>query len=144
MSIPNNIVIAWSGTINQIPDGWFLCNGENNTPNLLNRSIISSGTAFPFNSTGGSADPILTAHTHEQLTVNETGNHSHTVVTRYNVSPHASFSRFNRVSSPTFAWGNNAGSHSHTVTLANSGTTSIANTNMPPYYALAFIMKGGE
>ena len=33
----------WSGNQNKIPKGWLLCNGENGTPNLKDRFIVSCG-----------------------------------------------------------------------------------------------------
>jgi len=35
---------------------------------------------------------------------------------------------------------NNAGSHTHTITVDSTGN-SATNANLPPYYALAYIMK---
>lgn len=148
MGIPSKIIIAWAGTINQIPDGWFLCDGQNGTPNLLDKSIIGSGSSFAFDSNGGSADLVLPSHNHIQNSVNETNNHSHTLSGRDAAGTSAGtlIQTFTTSQGLLFdkVWGNNAGSHSHTLTLANTGTPNIENTNMPPYYALAFIMKGGE
>ena len=35
--IPPGTIVMWTGE--QLPPGWVLCNGENNTPNLINRFI---------------------------------------------------------------------------------------------------------
>jgi hypothetical protein len=37
-------------------------------------------------------------------------------------------------------YNNIGGSHRHTITVANEGVSGI-NQNLPPYYALAFIMR---
>ena len=32
--VPSGVITLWYGSESKIPDGWVLCNGENNTPNL--------------------------------------------------------------------------------------------------------------
>lgn len=41
-SLPTGAIIAWSGT--EIPEGWVICDGNNNTPNLINKFIKASNT----------------------------------------------------------------------------------------------------
>lgn len=38
--IPSGCILMWSGTIATIPSGYVLCDGNNGTPNLLNRFIV--------------------------------------------------------------------------------------------------------
>lgn len=38
--IPSGVVVAWSGDITQIPTGWALCDGTKSTPDLRSRFII--------------------------------------------------------------------------------------------------------
>jgi len=38
--VPKGAIIMWSGEINDIPQGWLLCNGNNNTPDLSDRFIL--------------------------------------------------------------------------------------------------------
>jgi hypothetical protein len=38
-SIPSGVIVAWSGTASDIPNGWVLCDGNNGTPDLLGRFI---------------------------------------------------------------------------------------------------------
>ena len=38
--LPKGAVIMWHGEVNDIPDGWAICNGENGTPDLRNRFIV--------------------------------------------------------------------------------------------------------
>lgn len=41
--IPNGTIVMFSGK--QIPDGWFLCDGDNDTPNLIDRFILGGKVA---------------------------------------------------------------------------------------------------
>ena len=42
-------IIMWSGSVNDIPTGWAICDGTNLTPNLSNRMIIAGDTAITAN-----------------------------------------------------------------------------------------------
>ena len=45
--------------------GWAICNGNNGTPNISNRVIVSYGSDFPtLNAVGGSKDAVVVEHTH--------------------------------------------------------------------------------
>ena len=130
-------IVMWSGAINEIPDGWQLCDGTNETPDLRNRMIIGAGDEFSVNDTGGFADAALVSHNHS-CTTNTTGNHTHTMPRhdRYSGTATAHSMAFNNgLSSRNVS---NSGVHSHTVAVPNAGTTGT-NANLPPYYALAFI-----
>ncbi|MBI3796516.1 MAG: tail fiber protein [Deltaproteobacteria bacterium] len=39
-SLPRGTIVMWSGGINTMPDGWALCDGQNNTPDLRGRFIM--------------------------------------------------------------------------------------------------------
>lgn len=67
--IPRGGIIMWSGTINTIPTGWALCNGQNGTPDLRDRFIV-----------GASNDVLGEARTSLGGTITKTGggvSHSH-------------------------------------------------------------------
>lgn len=51
--IPPGAIIMWSGETNEIPTGWVLCDGENDTPDLRNRFVIGAGDAYSVGETGG-------------------------------------------------------------------------------------------
>jgi hypothetical protein len=142
-SFPTGGIILWSGSVASIPSGWALCNGSNGTPDLRNRFVVGAGSTYAVAATGGSADAIVVSHTHTfSGTTNTTGSHTHLVYSGgfsgsiFSVGD--SDGNILQYSEPTSA----AGAHSHTV----SGTTESAgssgtNANLPPYYALAYIMK---
>lgn len=69
---PKGIIVAWSGDITKIPDGWNLCDGKNGTPDLRGRFIIganpnsnrnSNFMINEMNATGGYEKALL-SHTH--------------------------------------------------------------------------------
>jgi hypothetical protein len=141
---PSGGIIMWSGTIATIPSGWFLCDGSNSTPDLRNRFIIGafsddSGTAKTTvtgtsTQTGGSKDAIVVSHTHT-ATVTDPG-HFHTQAWSSGANgTTSSGSGLNPLTGDT-------GSKTTGITVANSTEgSSGTNQNLPPYYALAFIMK---
>jgi hypothetical protein len=53
-AFPPGGIIAWSGTLANIPSGWLLCDGNNNTPNLVGRFLrgVNSAVTNP-GTTGG-------------------------------------------------------------------------------------------
>ena len=166
--IPYGIILAWSGSIASIPTGWSICNGSNGTPDLRDYFVIGGGSTYtPPNATGGSTSVTLTSsnipsHTHSFNTNIESANHSHSVTdpahghgsyatdnwgTRENTTSQApnSYAQagFNTNSANTSLgmYGNNS-NHYHNFSVANSGlATPDAINTIPPYYALAYIMK---
>jgi hypothetical protein len=139
--IPPGGIIAWSGSEASIPSGWFLCNGNNSTPDLRSRFIVGAGTgsAYSVGGTGGSADAVVVTHSHS---VTDPG-HVHLmaqVPTTFRVADgviDGSYSANNQ-------------DRNYTDRDTNTNTTGISiqaqgvsgtGANLPPYYALCFIMK---
>jgi len=138
------MIMMWSGTIATIPTGWVLCNGSNSTPDLRDKFVIGatsddSGLAKTnvtgsLTQTGGSKDAIVVSHTHA---LTDPG-HFHTATT-------------GNLAGVGFAGGaNNQPRETNNTTSTTTETTGITvntagvsgtNANLPPYYALAFIMK---
>jgi microcystin-dependent protein len=137
--VPSGCIILWSGASGSIPATYYLCDGNNGTPDLRNRFIVGAGDSYSVNQTGGSADSIVVSHTHT-ATVTDPG-HTHTVTV-------ANQSRaVDRTSG-----GDNTPTVNSTSLTTNSNTTGVSvaisttgtsgtNTNLPPYYALCYIMK---
>ena len=151
------MIMMWSGSIASIPSGWYLCDGTNNTPDLRNRFIIGAnaddaGTAKTnvtgaATDTGGSKNAIVVAHTHTGTTSTE-GNHVHSIqLSGLNTAEPRKAAKITAGSDghQTSGAGGNylgtAGNHNHTFTTSSSGSSGT-NANLPPYFALAFIMKG--
>jgi hypothetical protein len=136
------MILAWSGSVASIPSGWVLCDGTNSTPDLRNRFIVGAGDTYAVDATGGSADAIVVSHTHTATstsTVTDPG-HFHT------------FSGPGKGPGGNPLIGNVPGTNSATstnttgITVATSTSlttegSSGTNANLPPYYALCYIMK---
>jgi hypothetical protein len=155
-SFPTGGIILWSGSVASIPSGWALCNGSNGTPDLRNRFVVGAGSTYAVNATGGSADAITVAHTHTfsgSGSTSENGLHFHNYPKGGGSDgPREAVAIDENVNSAYTSSTNlspdrgtdEKGNHTHTVTV--SGTTastgsSGTNANLPPYYALAYIMK---
>lgn len=146
-TVPTGCILLWSGASGSIPSGYYLCDGNNGTPDLRNRFIVGAGDSYSVNQTGGSADAIVVTHTHTATSVVTDAGHRHNQT--YNASgdtqgPGYQFlgSTANQ-SSPT-SWATQTQSATTGITVAttnaNSGTSGT-NANLPPYFALCYIMK---
>lgn len=135
----------WSGETTNIPSGWFLCDGQNGTPDLRDKFVVGAGNTYKVGNTGGEVAHILT--------VNEMPTHSHllnksSIYTeiRWALDPGGS----NPSGSPFFLGKNNDGGSRDGIykapltanpnAISNAGNSQPHN-NLPPYYALAYIMK---
>ena len=112
------MIIAWSGSVANIPSGFVLCDGNNNTPDLRDRFIIGAGNNYNVDATGGSKDAVLVSHFHTTLNF----------VARSNYAEPRNFG---------VGTDGNCNSTGDTDTKGESGT----DKNLPPYHALCFIMK---
>jgi microcystin-dependent protein len=157
-------IIMWSGSIVNIPTnkGWFLCNGQNGTPNLVNRFVVGSGGTYPVGGTGGADTVTLTipqipSHSHPGTaasagahihSITDPG-HNHTYDRMTDLADRADlddnqFRTLNSVANTgnqiTGITIDSNGAHVHNVTTNNIGGGE-AHENRPPYYALAYIMR---
>ena len=141
--IPSGGIIMWSGSIASIPNGWFLCNGSNGTPDLRNRFVVGAGSTYAVNATGGSADAIVVSHSHSATSTVVDNGHIHNI---NDISGSGSgFYGIDGVSRSFEGVINNAISLATTgisvLTSISTTGSSGTNANLPPYYALAYIMK---
>ena len=153
-TIPIGGIIMWSGADNAVPSNFALCDGSNGTPNLVDRFIVGRGSAYAQGATGGSADATLVSHSH---TIND---HTHGFSgSGSQVHSHTQTGGgTNDDGGPNAPGGNSGGNMSNinnaTVTISISGNTgnpsdkgtdtqgsSGTNKNLPPYYAIAYIMR---
>lgn len=140
-AVPSGVVVMWTGTIVDIPEGWFLCDGNNGTPNLKDRFVMGATTQTEMTKTGGSKDAVVVAHSHTGST-NTTGNHRHGI-SGYNggFSSNVLFSSDSNNGQSRSGNTSYAGNHSHSLLINSTGETGV-DKNLPPYYKLAYIMKG--
>lgn len=119
--IPTGVIVMWSGSTSNIPEGWHLCDGAAGTPDLRDRFIVGAGNKYGVGAKGGQESVDIS--------------HAHSMDFK---------------SGPAPSSGMNAGmgggfasylSHTHAIkgTTASGGSTSLST--LPPYYALALIMK---
>ena len=135
-SIPSGGIIIWSGSAASIPSGWYLCNGSNSTPDLRDKFVVGAGSTYAVADTGGSANAIVVSHTHT-ATVTDPGHaHSYTTSNFTEVVPAGGGTN------PESSITGTTGTATTGITVGVSTTGSSAtNANLPPYYALCYIMK---
>lgn len=141
--MPAGIIAMWSGSIASIPAAWALCDGTNGTPDLRDRFIVGAGSTYAVDATGGSADAVVVTHTHTQNAHTHTQNsHMHTVASHNNVN----FTGTGQNLAGQFggnSWNTGGTTATNQNTTATNQDTGVSgtNANLPPYYALAYIMK---
>jgi hypothetical protein len=140
--VPAGAILMWSGSVASIPTGWLLCNGSNGTPDLRNRFIVGAGSTYAVAATGGSADAIAVSHTHTATSAVTDPGHTHTKATTDQANgyvggtiPQGGFGSRSAVTTDSAETGISV------ATTVNSAGSPGTNANLPPYYALAFIMK---
>jgi len=89
--VPSGGIIMWSGSSNNIPAGWKLCDGSDGTPNLSGRFVVGIGnngeTSYLSNEMDGSDNISLSisnlpSHNHTGNTGTE-GSHEHIYKDRF-------------------------------------------------------------
>lgn len=138
--IPSGMIMLWSGATSSIPSGWVLCNGSNSTPDLRNRFVVGAGSTYSVGATGGSADATLVSHSHTITTSISDPGHGHGPLGLMDLNGGGGnlgggVQTFGTTSTNNAATGITASSS------ASSSGSSATNANLPPYYALAYIMK---
>jgi len=143
-ALPSGLILLWHGSSASIPSGWVLCDGNNGTPNLRDKFIVGAGSTYAVAATGGEATHTLSAdempaHAHGGTTGNELA-HTHS----YNF-PSSAVQGSAGTDINVYAWPSGSSqtsgtgkAHAHEIMSAGSGT---AHNNLPPYYALCYIMK---
>ena len=159
-AIPSGGIILWSGSTGSIPSGWYLCDGTNGTPDLRNSFIVGAGSTYAVNATGGTADAIVVSHTHTATSVVTDPGHDHYTMKGLSGYPWSYWTNKEQTagsglndggassyvmsggSDDADAFPTNTKTTGVTVATTNASTgVSGTNANLPPYYALAYIMK---
>jgi len=110
-SVDTGVIVVWSGSIVNIPDGFVLCDGTNGTPDLRDKFVPGAGLTYVPGANGG-----VTFHQHTFTT----DGHTH------------------GVGGPGFL--SSVPANVDPTVETDTGTTQQASS-LPPYYALAYIMK---
>lgn len=111
---PTGLIVAWSGSFEDLPGGWLLCNGEEGTPDLTDRYIMGASIEEEIATVGGSGE-----HTHFP------GSHQHKV----NLPPH-------RHTSPNWDGATIAvPDHTHNWVSVDSANLEVRLNSFSDYYA---------
>lgn len=111
-ALPTGAIIEWWGSIATIPTGFVLCDGANGTPDLRDRFVVGAGGLLPVDDTGGAL-----THDHDFTSVG----HDHDFPGGTGIEA-------------------GIGWEATTTSEQVPGTTD-EKSNLPPYHALAYIMK---
>ena len=138
--VPSGAIMMWSGAVGAIPTGWYLCNGSNGTPDLRNRFIVGAGSTYSVGDVGGSADAIVVSHSHTATSSVTDPGHTHSYQNSVLSANNAAGSIPDYISVSTASTGSATTGITVATTVASAGSSGT-NANLPPYYALAYIMK---
>lgn len=155
-AMPKGAILMWSGSTDQLPEGWVLCDGQvlpggRQAPDLRGRFIVGFDPGRPEYSvgkTGGEEQTRLTveqmpAHSHA-ASADPAGEHTHDLqVSMHGWAYHnwvASGDPSKKPAVKTHLPA--AGLHTHNIKISPSGGNQPFE-NRPPYYALAYIMYVG-
>lgn len=135
VNVPVGTIVIWSGTVDDIPAGWALCDGQDGRPDLRNKFIIGAGDTYAAGATGGSETVTLTAsqmpsHSHMQQYPDSYGATQPWLATS-DSGDEMGYKDSNRTVSILLG---------DPVRTASTGSGQ-AHDNMPPYYALCYIVK---
>lgn len=134
------MIMMWSGSIASVPTGWQLCDGTNGSPDLRNKFVVGAGSTYAVNATGGSADAVVVSHTHTATSTVTDPGHTHVIKTSNSDGGTAMASDGGNSQTASFA--SNSNTTGITVATTNASTgVSGTNANLPPYLALAYIIK---
>ena len=106
------------------PSGWYLCDGQNGTPDLRDRFIVGAGNSYSQGATGGSNTATDTVNISVSVSGTTGYDGGHSNANSYSHSGHASIKR-----------------HNHSFSGSGSGSDTVSIDTRSPYYALTFIMK---
>jgi len=134
------IIGLWLGSADDIPLGWALCDGDNDTPNLVNKYIKIANTTGEIGDTGGS-----NTHTHAA-----SNSHTHTATGTHTHATGGYLGYYGtNVSGISGGSDNNSDiTHRHSISTVSSTTATYnsqtisanVSNNEPEYLTAAYIM----
>lgn len=150
--VPKGAIIIWSGSVKDIPSGWVLCDGsEEGIPDLRDRFVLGAGNNYAVGAKGGESEHTLTVdempnHSHDRGTMDITGQFPACVEQEELTNVNGAF-YMSGLAYEAGGIGNTGNwllnfkaSKNWTGTSSYVGNSQPHN-NMPPYYALCYIMR---
>lgn len=148
-SFVTGMIILWYGNTGNIPSGFVLCDGNNNTPDLRSKFVVGAGNPdYTPGSTGGTdsvtlSESQLPSHNHSASSSVSDPGHAHSYIDQYVVINNG-YRPWPASNNDCAARNINTGSQttgiSVSTTIGNTGS-GAAVENRPPYHALCYIMK---
>lgn len=138
--LPSGVIVMWSGSVANIPSGWALCDGSRGTPDLRGKFILCVDGSYSVGNTGGAS-----THTHGAGSyASPTGTISGSTTYSYGKdNGEAGRGRLAIKYGQDATW--ETTSYYLNADILVSGDpltgTSGSASSLPPYYALAYIMK---
>ena len=139
----DSVIVMWLGTLGNIPTGYLICDGTNDTPDLRGKFIKIATTSGNIGATGGAAGHThtTTGHTHTS------SSHTHALsVAAWGTQGNSNWAQGGTLGEPLY-------NHPHpgpsmtgmtpTLTSVSMTTDSTADTQ-PPFRTVAFIFTPEE
>lgn len=130
--MPVGTILSYTGDLNKIPHGWFLCDGTNGTPDLRGKFLQSYSDSLLVNNYIEAGLPNLTG----ELGIGNIGNLSH--------SANYAMGVFNYKNGVSSSADYRTGLRSVTIMFNASFSNNIygnSETVQPPAYTVYYIMK---
>jgi microcystin-dependent protein len=148
-AVPIGAIIMWAGSVASIPTGWGLCDGTVHgtitSPDLTGRFVVGAGqssTASTFTTQYGVGD--MGGEEFHQLTGPEMPYHTHNTNLGNQPCSGTGCSANNGINIAQYgnSWWYTAGEGGDSTNKdAKGNPLTLPHNNMPPYYALAYIIK---
>ncbi|WP_207680668.1 hypothetical protein [Desulfonema magnum] len=144
---PRGVICMWYGQVDNIPSGWSLCDGDNETPDLRSRFIVGADDSCSPHDKGKPDQHNHYFNIPDKLfSTKYAGSHSHKFPSRWykrgfekgeysGIDTHGQ----NIKEFPTQSGGSHK--HSFSVDFPGQNTDDSSGHNRPKWYALCFIMK---
>ena len=149
---PVGTIIALGGPLSSIPDNYQLCDGGTpqtstlqdllgtgaNVPDLRDRFIVGAGNNYAVDATGGSANAVVVSHSHGTYGAESGYRHAVRAGTDASIDWDS-----HTASSNDGTYSSNSRTDTNGLDVDGNSTTSQTgtNANLPPYYALCYIIK---
>ena len=156
-ALPPGVITLWYGAIANIPYGWQLCDGTNGSPDLRGKFVIGASEDNAHSTatttitglqtiTGGNANSTLVSHTHiAGSVVTDPGHHHNSQYdgrTPGSIDYTGAGSEIGGMGTGyTYPTTDSVTGITVSTSILAAGSGDGTNANLPPYYALAYIIK---